>query len=117
MLSPLSIEASRLVVGEPYFIVTYADDALTTPLVISVIYIGVSLDGENDRALYFQDAESFYKLGAYPSWREVSSDESEHARVIVIDEVLPPNIFAIDGLIDELSRAAGRSPTIDRPDG
>ena len=109
MLSPLGVKSAQLVVGQVYFIVTYIDTQLSIPIVRSVAYIGQGLDGERDHSLYFQDAVSFVELGAYPNVRKAKAAKEEKAEIIVTATEPPPNLFAFEGLIDELSRAAKRA--------
>jgi len=109
MLSPLGVKSAQLVVGQVYFIVTYIDTQPSIPIVRSVAYIGQGLDGERDHSLYFQDAASFVELGAYPNVRKAKAAKEEKAEIIVTATEPPPNLFAFEGLIDELSRAAKRA--------
>jgi len=105
------IKGSDLVVGEAYFILTYADAARVVPTIDSVVYIGQNLDGETNGSRYFQDAVSFLELGAYPDIRNPSADEAE-ADLIVTEAEPPANIYTVEGLVKALGgaveRAAGR---------
>lgn len=105
VLSPLSVSASELVIGQAYFLVTYADTAMVLPIVHSIVYVGKNLDGEKEDALYFQDVMSYARFGAYPNLKTPGSKKKHDAKVIVTESPPPPNLFRIDGLVDEISRA------------
>jgi hypothetical protein len=60
--------ATELVIGQPYFLLGYADRDFTLPLIKSLVYIGRDLDpsGPPGTRWYFQDPESYAAKGAFP---------------------------------------------------
>jgi hypothetical protein len=54
-------------VGEPYFLVHYADKKYKYPDITTLVFIGMNLedDGEQDK-WFFQDPHSYVESGAYP---------------------------------------------------
>lgn len=108
VLSPLGVHASQLVEGKAYYIVSYVDSALVVPQVRTVVYLGSNLEGERDGSRYFQDVDSYGRLGSYSELKANKKEEAYEVDLIVTKPDPPPNIFEIDGLVDELSLAAQR---------
>ena len=102
ILSPLGITASQLAIGELYFVVSYLDDECLLPVVDSLIFLGRNIDGEDENELCFQDAESYEQGNVYPD--TTSSD----VKVVVTGLEPPPNLFGLDGALDELARCLER---------
>lgn len=66
------------IIGELYFFITYTDDNLLYPKIYSVVHIGKNLDDEDDEELwYFQDAQIYNEIGAYPDFDKKDSDTGE----------------------------------------
>jgi hypothetical protein len=103
MLSSMGVDASRLVVGRMYLAISYLDDDCLVPVVESLVFLGRNVDGEDEHALYFQDAESHREHGAFPNV------QGGDARIVVTGPTPPPNLFELDGAVDELSRCAERT--------
>lgn len=57
------VHSDQLSIGETYFNIAYADEAMTIPVMESLVYIGKNLDDDESDNLYFQDVES-YRAGA-----------------------------------------------------
>jgi hypothetical protein len=102
LLSPLSVPAEQLAIGGLYFSVSYLDGACTVPIIDTLVFIGADLGGEGDGSLYFQDAHSFMAAGRFP---DVTSEEM---KITVTKPDPPPNLFALNGMVDELSRCSQR---------
>lgn len=98
VLSPMRVSTKKLTIGNFYFSVCYLDDECVVPEIESLIYIGRNLGGEQDGSLYFQDAQSFVRVGAFPN------TSSADVRVTVTGTEPPPNLFELDGMVDELTR-------------
>lgn len=103
-LSPLGVPASRLTVGGLYFVVSYLDEECIIPIVDSLIFLGRNLEGHSEKALYFQDAASHRESGPYPN----AHNETATVTVVDSDSDLPPNLFELEGVLDELARCAQR---------
>lgn len=101
VLSPLGVAASDLFVGEVYFVVAYIDQEKTIPTIDSLVFIGRNLLGETDGSLYFQDVESHAEHGPM---KAIDSD----ATIVVTEAQPPPNLFRLEGVLDELSRCKMR---------
>lgn len=99
--------ATELSEGAVYFMLQYVDDALAVPVIETVVFIGKNLDGDgtDDGLYYFQDVESFKAIGAYPNNRQGEGN------VFSLPEKAIANIFALDGLVEELGNAVGRQRT------
>ncbi len=101
-LSPLGVPASQLKVGSPYFIVSYVGTGCLWPEIESLIYLGENVTGDDPGAQFFQDTSSYCALGPFPQ----TVDEDIY--VVTTGPEPPPNLFELDGLLDELSRCAAR---------
>ena len=59
--------------GGLYFKVSFLDDGLFVPNISSVVYIGKNIEAfmacyeEESDIYFFQDAYSYYNVGAYPN--------------------------------------------------
>ena len=102
LLSPKGIPASQLEVGRTYFSVAYTDKWMVMPVIDSLVFIGRDLRGKRDGTLYFQDAASHERDGPMPL------RPSGNFNVVTTEPEPPPNLFDIDGVIDELSRCLAR---------
>jgi hypothetical protein len=102
-LSPLGVPASELKPGNNYFIVTHRPDGLPWPNVESLVYLGENVTGEDPGKLVFQDTDSYLQLGPYPN-----NAAGEIYLVTTERETLPPNLFELPGVIDQLNRYAAK---------
>ena len=101
-LSPLGVSASQLEVGKIYFIVAYTGTGLLWPEIDSLIYLGENVTGDDPATLFFQDANSYSSLGPFPQI------VNEDIYVLTTGPEPPPNLFELNGVLDELSRCAAR---------
>jgi hypothetical protein len=81
----------------------YLDEALLIPSVQTVVYVGKNLDAKDDGVYYFQDVDSYQEIGAYPNQKEGTG------QVLSLPEKALVNVFALDGLVRELTAASLRS--------
>ena len=102
VLSPLGVPASQLKVGNIYFIVSYIGSGVLWPEIESLIYLGENVTGDDPTTLFFQDASSYSSLGSFP--QVVHQD----IYVLTTGAQPPPNLFELNGVLDELSRCAAR---------
>src|SRR5882757_9654961 len=102
VLSPLGVPAPQLKVGNIYFIVTYIGTGVLWPEIESLIYLGENVTGDDPATLFFQDASSYSSLGPFPQVVD------EDIYVLTTGAQPPPNLFELNGVIDELSRCAAR---------
>lgn len=78
------MEKKRLVVGDLYYAITYADSDLTVPIIRSLVFLGndLGIDDKSDEDYwYFQTYESILKAGKYPDIDESEADLVELHRV------------------------------------
>jgi hypothetical protein len=101
-LSPLGVSASQLKVGTLYFIVSYIGAGLLWPEIDSLIYLGENVTGDDPDTLFFRDGSSYCSLGPFPQ----TVDEDLY--VLTTGPEPPPNLFELNGVLDELSRCAAR---------
>jgi hypothetical protein len=99
---PVRIE--ELKIGDTYFKVSYVDDDMTIPLVDSVVFIGLNLDGDEEDTLYFQDVES-YRSGIRISDTDV---EPEDATFYATQASTLLAMFDFEGALEELMRCSIR---------
>jgi hypothetical protein len=103
ILSPLGVPASQLKVGTLYFIVSYVTGTrLLWPEIQSLVYLGENVTGDALGTLFFQDPSSHCSLGPFPQIVD------EDIYLLTAGPELPPNLFELDGVLDELSRCAAR---------
>lgn len=103
ILSPLGVPASELEPGGNYFIVTHMPNGLSWPNVESLVYLGENVTGEDPGKLVFQDTGSYCELGPYPN------NASEDIYLVTTErDTLPPNLFDLKGVLDQLNRYAAR---------
>ena len=95
------------IVGEIYFRLSYYDEHLIYPEIETVVYLGEGAELKEELNgktgfLYFQDAESFAKLG---SLNCLSSKQNRDEIVVRATEKRDAKlmIFDIEGLISELN--------------
>jgi len=59
----------EFVVGHPYFLLSYLDDEYRFPEIVTIVYLGMNLEEgvewHDDDLWFFQDAESYLKIGPY----------------------------------------------------
>ncbi|GAA0695008.1 hypothetical protein ISN75_04425 [Dyella marensis] len=56
------VDSDQLIAGTDYYMVSYAADDFSIPVMESLIFLGVNIVGEEEKDmsyLYFQDAESY----------------------------------------------------------
>ena len=99
------IIATELCEGSVYFMLQYVDDALSIPIVETVVFIGKNVygDGEKDNFYYFQDVESFKAVGAYPD-----NSQGEGNVFSLPEKAVATTIFTLDSLVDELGNVIAR---------
>jgi hypothetical protein len=61
------LDVSQLQEKEVYFMVDYIDKKLFIPQIRTLVFLGRDVAGKNDTLLYFQDVESYVRLGPYPN--------------------------------------------------
>lgn len=88
----------ELTEGAVYFMLEFMDDALSIPVIHTVVYVGQNLDGVDGSLYYFQDINSYQEVGAYPNHKEGVGN------VFTLPEKALVNIFVLDGLIKELAQ-------------
>ncbi len=54
-----TVDPAELKIGEVYFTVSYVDDQLLLPIMLSLVYLGTDLQGEVSGVHYFQDLDSY----------------------------------------------------------
>jgi len=62
-----NVTPADLKVGSIYFMVSYFDDAMLVPELATLVYLGKEVDGTKDGLWYFQDADSYFASGPYPT--------------------------------------------------
>ena len=102
ILSPLGVSASQLKIGNLYFIVAYIGPGVLWPEIDSLVYLGENVTGDDPGTLFFQDASSYSSLGPFPGVVD------EDIYVLTTGSQPPPNLFELNGVLDELSRCAAR---------
>ena len=102
-LSPLGVPASELEPGGNYFIVTHMPNGLPWPNVESLVYLGENVTGEDPGKLVFQDTGSYCELGPYPN-----NASGDIYLVTTERDTLPPNLFDLNGVLDQLNRYAAK---------
>ena len=115
------VRANDLVVGDNYFMVTYPDTPMCTPIVLTYTYLGQDPDGvqedEPGSHFYFRHLPAFH----YENDQDDAQHASDWAQVFPDTfsgwgESVPTSfsedklcgIETIDGLIEELMRARSR---------
>jgi len=103
ILSPLGVPASELEPGGNYFIVTHMPGGLPWPNVESLVYLGENVTGEDPGKLVFQDTGSYCEVGPYPN-----NTSGDIYLVTTERDTLPPNLFDLNGVLDQLNRYAAQ---------
>ena len=103
ILSPLGVPASELEPGGNYFIVTHRPGAVPWPNVESLVYLGENVTGEDPGKLVFQDTDSYCEVGPYPN-----NPSGDIYLVTTERDTLPPNLFDLNGVLDQLNRYAAK---------
>jgi hypothetical protein len=103
ILSPLGVPASELEPGGNYFIVTHIPGGLPWPNVESLVYLGENVTGEDPGKLVFQDTGSYCEVGPYPN-----NTSGDIYLVTTERDTLPPNLFDLNGVLDQLNRYAAQ---------
>lgn len=114
--------ATELVIGQPYFLLGYADRDFTLPVITSLVYIGQDLDpsGPPGTRWYFQDPESYAAKGAFPrdAWGvgavpeadldkiDVGDDGCDAARIYTFSADTLAGILSLEALAQALTRLA-----------
>lgn len=86
-----------------YFTLQYLDENLLVPIIQTLVYLGKNLDGEGSDLYYFQDIDSYQDGGGYPNHKGTTG------QVFTLPEKALINIFALDGLVRELSFVLSRA--------
>lgn len=97
---PVSMDS--LQIGQEYFSVQYADEAMLIPVVETWVYVGTDLDKTESGLLYFQDVESYRDGVRY------DSAESEGAMFQVGEPGKINHIFEFDHALNELLKCSIR---------
>lgn len=61
------VDVSELEEEEIYFMLSYVDDNLFVPQIRTLIFLGRDVAEEKEGLLYFQDVDSYIRLGRYPN--------------------------------------------------
>ena len=76
---------------------------LPWPNVESLVYLGENVTGEDPGKLVFQDTGSYCELGPYPN-----NASGDIYLVTTERDTLPPNLFDLNGVLDQLNRYAAK---------
>lgn len=90
-------------IGHLYFFVSYDDELLRVPSIVSVVFIGMNLEKEKDKTWYFQDAISYETYGIYTD----ITGPSNNVKEIEIHTFSASGVIYVKdlkGLSDELRR-------------
>lgn len=97
------IGTNELRTGELFFSITYFDHALRVPSIVSLVYVGDSLNGEqgvaSERLVLFQDAGSYTEHGSLVDAEGRVDCEIYRYPLDALD-----CIYTWEGLIEELAR-------------
>lgn len=95
------MDARKFIVGNTYYLVTYADEQLRVPLIETYFYLGTDILGDQgrpeDTRWYFQEADSYLEDGPY----KPGGDGSTKTLLIAASDMLDA-FLDIAGLSDEL---------------
>ena len=95
--------AERLVRGSAYYILSYFDDDLTIPEIRTIVYIGKNVDDVEDGMFYFQNFESYFRLGSYPNHRHGDGE------VFRFPETGLATVFELPEVVNSLKSCIRRS--------
>jgi hypothetical protein len=99
------IEEDLLIEGERYFLVWYYDEEMRIPDIETHIFVGKNVFSEPDApgqdAWYFQDPDSYVKLGIFSSIQDKSK-----CQLLKADKDTLESLYDLDGLIQELAERA-----------
>jgi hypothetical protein len=90
------LTAEELVDGEVYFTVHFIDEAMLTPVMDTLVFIGRDLEPDDQGELYFQDASS-YRDGV----RYATARESDRA-TFIMEAANKPWIFDFERALEML---------------
>ena len=96
-----TVERDQLVEGELYFSVTYVDDQMVMPILLSLVFVGRNLEPGDQDECYFQDLDS-YAAGV----RYATASEEEPATFHRGDIINSIQLY--DRALDELLRCSLR---------
>jgi hypothetical protein len=96
------VHENQLRKGEVYFMVTYLDEARLVPQVKTLAFLGENVGGKAKGSLWFQDAESFFELGAYPH------NKTGDTEIYRCQPTGLSNIYELDKAIKGLTRCLER---------
>ena len=100
-----------LQIGETYFSVFFADEALCRPLVETLVYLGPeNLDGDASSVPghLFQHAESFWRDGNWKDMTDAEREVFDEAPVVTFEAEHIDPIVDADGLIEALAKWKAR---------
>ena len=116
------VDPNQLEVGQTYFMVTYPDPSMVTPIIITYRFLGKDPEG-----VQHDDAGSHYYFRCLPPFQAADEDDEVRALAAGWEEVFPgafggwgerfPSSFpeeklrglnTLEGLIEELGTIRGR---------
>ena len=93
--------------GHLYFMVSYSDESLKIPSVDPLVFIGKNIEDDKEDKWYFQDAESFASLGAYPNLSNKKGDKG-NVNIFSFRDIDLCHVKDPQGLADELNDCLNR---------
>ena len=97
------VNANRLVEGEFYFMVQFADERLLVPIITTWIFLGRKLDPDDvEETLYFQDVDSYEEGARY------GSPDIEGARFSIYAENEINHFFEFEHALQEMMKCSLR---------
>ncbi len=105
------IENGNYTVGDSYFLLSYVDKGFAYPVITTLVFLGVNIEGDSglDEDLwFFQDAESYVKLGPYTGYIEEETTQQDvvpkcQGQVYDFPEKQLPHVLTHQELINDLS--------------
>src|SRR5437588_13073398 len=93
------VQEDQLRPDDYYFMLTYLDEARLIPELKTLAFLGKNVDGKSQHSLFFQDAQSYVRGGAYPAnKRDVEIFRCEASGL--------SNIYRLEKAIESLVRCA-----------
>ena len=97
------VNANRLVEGEFYFTVQFADERLLVPIITTWVFLGRKLDPDYvEETLYFQDVDSYQEGARY------GSPDTGGARFCVYAENEINHFFEFENALEEMMKCSLR---------
>lgn len=99
------METRQFSVGNPYYLVTYADEQLSVPVIETYFYLGTNIfadESTDDPCWYFQIADSYLEDGPFKKGNGMSADVLLTAGADMLDSFVD-----VDELPGALSKRGG----------